>query len=217
MKIWLTLGLLSFGLYFYSAKVGITFLIVTVLYILNDIGLFKSAQLGKGYFRGTSIVYKEFVGNYTKIGQAFGELCNVGKEVDSKNMIGIYYDNPTNMKDQNNCRAVVGLLTKTQLSEEKLVSFGMKQATLPDTECIQWYFKLKFYILPLMIIGMKKFYGSLQNIIKDSSLQKIYSLDITKPLYSIEVYDSKTINFYIPLKNQEKFFLHTQDNLDKIN
>lgn len=215
MKIWAILGLLSFSSYMYSAKVGITFFILTILYILNDIGLFRSAQLGKGYFRSTSIVFKEYIGDYKKIGNSFSELCNISKEVNGKQMIGIYYDNPQNVRDVNKCRAIIGLMTKTQVPEDKLASLGMKQAFLPDTECIQWYFKLKFNILPLMLIGIKKFYGSLGNILKDQSLQKVFSLDISKPFYAIEVYDEKTINFYVPLKNHEKFFLHSQDNLTK--
>jgi hypothetical protein len=215
MKIWAILGFLSLGLYFYSAKIGITFLVLTILYILNDIGLFRSANLGKGYFRSTNVVYKEYIGDYKKIGNAFCELSDAAKEVNSKQMIGIYYDNPENMKDVNLCRAIVGVMSKTPLAEDKLASLGMKQTTLPDTECIQWYFKLKFYVLPLMLIGIKKFYGSLNEIMKDKSLQKVFSFDITKPIYSIEVCDQKTINFYIPLKNHEKFFHHSQDNLTK--
>jgi hypothetical protein len=210
LKGWIILGLVDLVLLYLLPKVGSVFFVLLFLKILSDINIFKRVNIGKAYFTGPEIYYKEYFGNYRNIGYTFNALkTELGLSSDDT-IMGIYYDNPCEV-DPDRCRAIVAVVNDKHYnySDEKLNSHGLKKAKLPSCEALSEYFTI---IAPVFIfIAMTKFYKAFANFVKDKESCKRYHFELPKDCLSIEVYKKNKITFYIPYKSDPGFYLHSTE------
>lgn len=205
----------SFRAFFF----GLSFIFLMYIW---DIGLFKGIKFYKGMFKNSEIFYTEYIGEYYQINKEFVKLnliiqkFNLNKKFYST--FGIYYDDPKKV-DPKKCRAVIGILKETDISlrpsvaakDEELTNYlisnNFRRAILPESESIISTFP---YINPMsMMIGIKKFYSYLNSGLNSDEFKKTYKIDRKIYKFSVEVYQDEQIFFYIPLKNHDKFNLHS--------
>ena len=211
--------------YFVSFRAGIMSLSMIFLKFIYDLGLFSSIKFYRGNFSQTEFFYKEFQDEYKNIGPYYVKLHEIlGKFKlagnDCISTIGIYYDNPREVKDPKLCRAVYGISKKIvdQLKpghsnkdsnesqmEEYLLENGFKKTVLPDTISLTASFYYKFQMS--VLIGIMKFYSALTTNLKSEEFKRQYGIKDSNPHFSVEVYDRNEIKFYIPTKNHDKFLI----------
>ena len=196
---------------------------ITIYKVLNSIGLIRSINISKLSFTGGLIYYKEYTGSYKKIGQNFEDLYNIIKKFKLSDycVIGIYYDKP-NESNENNQKAVYGIYKKVNvknfkpnedlekyLTEEKFI-----KAELSNTNSL--YASWEYINMFSMILGITKFYQTLDKSLKDEHFKKQYRVKEDQYKVCIELYDSEnSLSFFIPLINHEQFMLHKDLKKDK--
>ena len=98
----------------------LTFIIILGLALLGFaywMGVFQSIKITETTFHGGTFLYKDYRGHIKNIGSAFNLILRDLEEF-KKNEIrkfnlpvmGIYYDDPGNLKDPEALRASIGLL-----------------------------------------------------------------------------------------------------------
>jgi hypothetical protein len=221
---WILLFILDLMIYwFHSFKMGAIFFVILFCKILWDIGFFKSVIFNARTLNRTEIYYKEFTGNYKNIGKEFEKLTllitkfKLSKDIFST--FGLYYDNPKEV-NPDQCRAIIGIISypgseKTDLNEinipedmiDFLISFNFKKSTFPETPSI--YTSFPFVNVLSIFMAIKKVYSQFER--KKPILMKEFNLDIKscKEQCSLEIYSQDAIHFYFPLKNKDRFRLHS--------
>jgi hypothetical protein len=208
--------------YSYSFRAFLIGLSIIFLKYIWDTGLFQGIKFYKGVFKNSEIFYTEYVGEYYQISKEFVKLnliiskFNLNKQYYST--FGIYYDDPKKV-DSKKCRALIGIIKETDstmrpsaLAKDEdltdyLITNSFKRAILPDSESLVATFP---YINTMsMMIGIKKFYSSLDSGLNSEEFKKMYNIDRKKFKFSVEIYRDQEIFFYIPLKNHDKFNLHS--------
>jgi DNA gyrase inhibitor GyrI len=205
---WFYLGLLDLAILYLAPKIGSVFFIILFLKILSDLNVFRRVNIGKTYFPGYEIYYREFVGNYKNIANSFINLRkDLGLTCDA-HTLGIYYDNPKEC-DPNKCRAIVALINDKNynFSDEQLNSLGLKKTKLPSVECLSEYFSL--VSLAFVMIPIKKFYSAFVKFMNDKESVKRYHFEPRANFFSVEVYRKDRVTFYVPTKHNDEFLIHT--------
>ena len=131
-------------------------------------------------------------------------------------LLGIYYDDPSNLVNRSKMRAVIGfyLDEPNEEIETYFKNKGYKRAELPTVPTITGQMEdkcgLSHMLAPL------KFYKSLAYHIKENKSKYSGKADFSKGIGpSFEVYEDKTMKYYWPFEEQEKFQLseHPQPDL----
>ena len=189
---------------------------ITIYKVLNSIGLIRSVNISKLSFTGGLIYYKEYTGSYKKIGQNFSELSNIIKKFKLSDyyIIGIYYDKPNETKEENQ-KAVYGIYKKVNVKnfkpnedlEKYMTEEKFNKAELSNTNSL--YTSWEYINTFSMILGISKFYQTLDKSLKDKQFTKQYRIKEDQIKLCIELYDSEnSMSFFIPLINHEQFMLH---------
>jgi hypothetical protein len=216
MKLLLVINVLLF--IFGSIKIGILGLSITFIYFTYRLGIFTQIKFYRGSFPKSEIYYLEYQGMYKNVGEEFMNICKILdrfklRENEHFSNIGIYYDNPSLIVDQTQCRAVIGILKefnyKNYSSESEFEDYlkqkKFKKATLPDSICVTSSFTLNYMIG--MFVAIKKFYGALTRNIKNEEFRRQYG--ISNFTFSVEICQKNFIKFIIPTKNIQDFNLTT--------
>jgi hypothetical protein len=221
---WFILLLIDFLFFvFISFKASFFFFIfITMLYIWK-MGIFRGIHFQQSIFSHAEIYYIEYTGDYYQIYRELEKLMLIINKFNlsriSYSTFGFYYDNPKKI-EASKCRAVIGIMkeiknpsinsTLAKKEEgfiEYLVRNSFKKATIPETESLFAYFP---YINPLSkVVGINKFYSTLDSSLQSEEFKKNFNMDRKKYKVSIEVYKGNTLFFYVPLKNHERFNLHS--------
>jgi hypothetical protein len=204
-------------LLFVSFKSSLIFFIFIGIVYTTQMGLFRNFSFTSKIFKNSEIYYVDYIGDYQQIYREFEKFkflmrkFNLGRHTYS--IFGIYYDDP-NKVETNKCRAVIGIIKevneqKISNKEEDFITYltnnNFKRGMLPDTESIVAEFK--FNNPMSMVVGTQKFYRAIKSSMKSDEFRKKYNIEKSKFKLSIEVYADKKVNFYIPLKNHDKFKL----------
>jgi hypothetical protein len=209
---------------FFSNKVGLIGLVLIFLKIILDTGILKGIKFYKSIIKNSEIFYIEHVGEYNEIHKEMQKLDLIMKKFNLNELystFGIYYDDPDKVNPKD-CRAVIGIIREKENEMRKsailrdenltdyLISNNFKKGILPDTEAVLATFKNNNPLC--MMVGIKKFYAALKSGLKSEEFRKMYNIDRNKYKCSLEIYHSKykEIHFLIPLKNHDKFNLHTR-------
>jgi hypothetical protein len=218
--IWILIGLIDLLSYlFISFHAGSIVFILCFLYILWEIGLFTGIKFTKGIFKECEIYYYEYVGEYFLIGKELEKLDLILKKFHSEKLgfipFAIYYDDPEKVKPKT-CRAVIGLMRRNleieiTKEQEEVITYmkenNLKKCNIPDSLSICSF----FHILNTMskVLGIRKIYTALHANMKNENWKKQFELKEESIPCSVEVYEKNIIEFYVPLKNQERFNLHS--------
>ena len=108
------LDLENFSLGVPQIVISLGFIAVFVLWYL---GVFSRVEVSEDVFYGGVFIYKDWRGPISQVGQAFGPVMADVAEFRSNEprkfslpMMGIYYDDPQNLKDASMNRASIGVL-----------------------------------------------------------------------------------------------------------
>jgi hypothetical protein len=179
---------------------GVALVISSVLIFMGYIGFFAKINIEDKEEGGYTVVGKEFVGEYSKVGKSMldvdKELKNVG--IASTKGFGIYYDDPQKVPSDK-CRSLVGdILEEKDLNRiEELKGKGFKVDTITRISSIVAYFPIKSSWS--YMIGPMKVYPEFSKYISEKKY---------KTTKSIEIYDvpNKKIIFIMPYSKQESSY-----------
>ena len=88
----------------------ILFSVVALLYKAYQYGLFQTIAFSPHQFNHSQIIYINHKGNYNKIGPQFDKLLQETKEFKISPTFGIYYDDPNQKEDKEECRCTLGIM-----------------------------------------------------------------------------------------------------------
>ena len=192
----------------------ILFLVASLSIFALWMGVFKKMKIEEKHFYGGVLAYVDYRDEIKNIGKAHTQI---GKDLDlfktqhvlqgKALTMGIYYDDPYNLKRPNEFRATLGILfvDRNVQAENFFKIKGYKIKALPKVNSIYGEFPykcflsyslapIKFYPASLEYIGRNKTkYGDLFNPCEPSG--------------SIELYEGNLIKFYFPLSNRSDFYL----------
>lgn len=218
-KFWFILipfNILSYLLF--SFKTGAVVFILSFLYSLWRIGLFRSIIFLRNNFEECLVYYYDYVGEYYNISKEFEKISILTQKYKLKHAIpfGIYYDDPRKV-DPKTCRAVVGILKRGGKQEEDweiLKESNYRKDYIPTSLCLSANFP---HVNSMsLVIGIKKFYNSLRTNIKKESWRNAYGLKEDIPC-SVEIYGESLLEFFVPIENAEEFNLLKIKGRKKIN
>jgi len=186
-----------------------TLILLTILLTLFYLGYFGHVEVKAGSspipIAKKTLAFKSFKDNYSGIGYQFTVLHNLTavqptelrKKLSEAIAVGIYYDNPEEVKDE--CKFTVGLLLTGESDcaevRELLEKENYMFATLPDVDnFVSATFPFKGSVsIP---IAIRSVYPKLNDFIKENRL-------FAYP--SMEFYDRDHIHFILPLEQQKQF------------
>eukprot|EP01016_Furgasonia_blochmanni_P009842 TRINITY_DN14117_c0_g1_i1.p1 TRINITY_DN14117_c0_g1~~TRINITY_DN14117_c0_g1_i1.p1 ORF type:complete len:257 (+),score=18.02 TRINITY_DN14117_c0_g1_i1:223-993(+) len=178
---------------------------ITLLAFSIYMGVFKRVRVEDTVFEGGHIYYKEYVGDYNKIGTLFEAvtkdfLPHLIADRQSR-IIGIYYDDPTNVADKRMCRAVCGFISRKDEAKTSIEAYGVKEylyRKLPRVNGARTFFPHKNF-LSFVLIAIKVYPPLYQYICKKGKANELIG--------SIEVYHTKDVK----LDRIELMFPYGQD------
>ena len=193
-----------------------------ILYrLLNTLGLIRSPQIYRGAFSEGIVYLKDYQGSYRNP-EPYKEVSNLIKNFKLKDfqIIGIFYDKPGDVPEEK-LRSSIGIYRKNQgfpdpVSKELESYFQTNNyfnSELPMTSCIysSWEFSNPF----TMIIGISKFYSIMNKNLEDAVFRKMYKIK-ENPKVTVELYQSESkIEFFIPIVNEDKFFVYKKEDKPK--
>lgn len=199
---------------YFSFKTGLMFSSLLFFKFLWDCGLFTKIYFFKGNLNNCDIYYYEYTGEYQFLNKEFSKISTLMNKFKLNKLFssfGIYYDDPSKV-DPKKCRAVVGIMQHQTTENYKdffdyLLENSFKKAYLPITPAICSTFPLKNMIS--LMIGIKKHYSTLKEKLKNEEFQREFDIDDKRMKLSVEVYRNSQMEFYIPTKNLDKFYLHS--------
>ena len=127
-------------------------LVAALLIFLVWVGFFKSIKIEPKVFPGGTFIYKDYKGSVKQLGTAHSVILRdlaAWKSTQPKNIItpcmGIYYDDPYNIKDPESFRASIGILSS--FKNDEMINFytsrGYKIRQLPKVNSIYGSFPYK--------------------------------------------------------------------------
>lgn len=150
--LWITVGMLS-----------VAFVIFLMYY-----GLFPSQEPTHQIMNGMTIIYTEAQCKYPDLGSAFlrmwKEVRMIGNMKTSR-CVGIYFDNPSLIKQPHMARSAIGLVLETREQVEAASEFVKRShryriRSLPEVECLSLRVPfrniLTYFIIPIFWNRMNK-------------------------------------------------------------
>lgn len=195
--------------------------LVALYFILKKLGFFRGVAIHTGNNAEGVYYFKNFEGNYEKLGGLIEEMKGIIKKFKKENkyfILGIYYDNAINPSykktDPNKCRATIGIFKKKLSSkfkiDEELETYvtndlKLNKTMLPKVKCLlaEWTYSNKI----AMMKGMKVFYDQLFANLQQESYCNSLHIDKSALSCAYEVYEHKKIMFYVPTENISEFML----------
>lgn len=169
---------------------------------------FQEAKLGP-----MKIFYLEYIGEYHKIGQTFGRVCNdINHYFKFARPFGLYYDPPSHLVDPKQARAIVGVILNNGENPSKEEEFAKayiqyKKAELPLVEAIVTKFPYRNRLTFLMF---GKVYGEISKYIKRKyEKQSLGQLGGIMEIYYINKSNNFIEFYWIHGPNVEKYLLAT--------
>eukprot|EP00056_Hartaetosiga_gracilis_P016381 m.243068 g.243068 ORF g.243068 m.243068 type:complete len:194 (-) comp40299_c0_seq1:104-685(-) len=165
---------------------------VGVLGLLYYFGFFHMIRFIDGIFPKRFVYGIAYRGSFNGLGAQFSKLEKIleGENLKPKNMVGIYYDDPKTVKEEE-LRSFVGAAFEEELPidvSERLEAAGLKFQVIEPFEAFNTYFPfrnmLSYFIAPMMVYP------------KCDALYKDYSPDMEGGL--MEMYHSDSIQFIFP-------------------
>ena len=130
-------------------------------------------------------------------------------------MLGMYYDDPNQVKNKTNMRAVVGFIIKPsndaqrELIKSQFVKYGYKYMNIDKpTKCLFAKFDIKPPRTVAYMVSPAQFYRQVDEFIwKHKKLRNMMALSTTKNMWGVELYNEECIYFHKPLENFHYFDL----------
>lgn len=172
--------------------IAVAIIALGTLWFFDSMSAFEKIYIEKTITGGESFIYKEVSGNYKQSGKVMKEIYDVllSKGISSNIGIGVYYDNPKQVKEEK-LRSEVGIIIEEsfrQKIEEVTHNYKIKQTN--KGEYLQAEFPYKSMIS--IFIGMYKFYPELKKEIdkngyKQGVCSEIYDMKNQKIYYRMEM------------------------------
>ncbi len=203
---------------------GISALFLAVVKYLHNIGFFTSIKFYKGSFAKSEIYYLKFPDGNNNMENEFKKIENILKKFNSDlsifSLICIYYNKNENTPvydAKEKAPTIIGIkkeiledLRKTNNDEdlksnnieEYLKEEGFLHAKLPNMMSLKSFFPCKTQFSITM--GINRFNETLKKSIGDENFMKMNSVKEV-PKFVVHNFRNNDINFYVPLKSNEKF------------
>ncbi|EWS74552.1 glutathione S-transferase, amine-terminal domain protein (macronuclear) [Tetrahymena thermophila SB210] len=168
-------------------------------------GAFSDIEFRDSKYGPYDFVYYKRVGSYQTLGSEWSKMSNeVQKQFSTVHFIGIYYDNPEQLKDPNQARAALGFAVGN-CEKDKIKAFldshpNYKFTELPEVQSHSTSFPFKSYFS--FKIVKDKIYPKVRDFVFEKKL-KSYCL-IESYLFQVQ---NKKINFDIPIGNNSQSYL----------
>ena len=185
-------------------------ILVIFLGTLTYLGGFKKMTVDEVNMNQFFYMYKTHKGSYRKIGKLFKELNELkkSKKLNSNNFIGVYYDDPNEIPEEQ-LRAEAGIsLLKNEYDEfQKNPEFDKFQfRIIPPADYVHTTFKYSNTLG--MILAIMKAYPALTEYLHKVKFYEDNKENFSqKKSYALEIYEPTLIHFYIktkPTKNPPK-------------
>ncbi|KAL4489784.1 hypothetical protein ABPG72_022424 [Tetrahymena utriculariae] len=169
-------------------------------------GAFSDVEFRESMYGPQDFVYLNRIGNYENLGSDWAKVQNeVYKQFNNVLFIGIYYDNPEQLKDPNQARASLGFSVDNN-EKDKIKVFldnnpSYKLVQLPEVKSYSTSFPYKSQFS--LIVVKEKVYPKVNELVSEKKLS---------PYCLVETYylqqKNKQVNFDIPTgENSQKYFL----------
>jgi hypothetical protein len=217
---WIFILFIDFLIFlFISFKASFIFFIISGTIFIWRMGFFRRILFNTGVLKEIDIYYKEYTGDYYYIYEEYEKIDLIINRLKlNKNEyfpFGLYYDDPKKT-EASKCRAIVGIIKEIKEKENKkeenntescVISKGYKKSNLPETDCLFSFFE---FINPMSkVLGINKFYSTLESSLQSEQFRKTFNIDKKKYKLSVEIYKGDKVFFFVPLKNYERFNLHS--------
>ncbi|KAL4441120.1 hypothetical protein ABPG74_002070 [Tetrahymena malaccensis] len=169
-------------------------------------GAFSDVEFRDSMYGPYDFIYFNRIGSYETLGSDSIKLQNeVQEQFNRAHFIGIYYDNPEQLKDQNQARASLGFYVENS-EKDKIQAFldshsNFKFVQLPEVKSYSTSFPYKSYFSFFVI--KDKVYPKVSELVSEKKLQP-YCLVESYLFYQ----QHKKINFDIPYgEHSQRYFL----------
>ena len=184
------------------------------------LGFFKKMQINESVFPGGTFIYSDWKGEIKSVGEAFGNISAEFVRIRDASKIpirghpmGIYYDDPSNLKNPSDFRACIGfLINKSEEGANQLIETfrneGFKCVDVPRVQTIHGDFPLKVRMISYPMGAMKFYPASLRYIGEHKQkYENLFKQNSNQDSGSIELTIDNTIHFHWPMELREKFAL----------
>lgn len=188
------------------------YLIFILAIILSVLGfycykykLLKQIKIEKILVKGGLLIYTDYQGKYTQIGDLFQKTCGlIESELKDLNtqVFAIYFDDPSKIKDQSQSRAVVGIYLKNQMKKGKIIDFLGRHQEFRETQM----FDIESFgcVLPFLnkvnvLFNVIRAYHTLKNFLVQNKL-------MDKVHFAMEIYnkDEQSMSVLFPVGETAK-------------
>lgn len=195
-------------------------LAVIVFGIFYWLGMLTTMKIKETVFKGGIFIYTDYRGNIKNVNAAFVKHVIKDRDEYRKTMVrpitlpclGIYYDDPYNLVDPEECRATIGFLAPYR-SEEMIKYFtqkGLKVKVLPQSNSIHGSFPYRCSLS--FMLGALKYYPSSLKYMGRHSSKFRDNIDMDEAGGCIELMEDNRIKYYLPLDHKREFFLTPHPN-----
>ena len=201
-------------------------LLITIYRVLSIYGITITPQLFQNNFRAGICYIKDYTGGYKSHSDVWAYMCKLMEEknLNDFSLIALYYDEPQKDKEkEKEQRCSIGFYLKNdgdekyQVPEEiekyLIVEEKFRKHNLVRAKSI--YCCWSYFNTFTMMLGINKFYSLIKNKLNNRKFMEAYNIKKEQVNIAIEVYENffgnQNIHFYIPLQNNEQFFLYCKE------
>ena len=219
--------------FYIKIKYGIIFIVfITFVLVFGFFFTSNGMDLVLEDIEQAVMYYKSYTGDYELMYPKFKEFHIIRKKFklnESYKPCGVFYDNPEKDKKEK-LRAVIGIIdTKCESLNNNndfsvyMKDNGYKKTVISKTQCVIGIYDCFFSVMKSFIFIAKiyikmtnlKFFARMYNPNWKDNHIKVARKNYKKKVGILEVYDHKQMRFYIPLKNEEMFYLYSNHNNNK--
>ena len=188
---------------------------VFIIAMLFRVGVFSKLTYVQKPFPLKYFLYLEHLGPYSKVYQVFQNINNncVPHFKGLKTIAGVFYDSPSDVIDQNHCRACCGVFIE-ESEKEAALQFAAKNPLykfkeFPATECVSTTFSYHG-VLTHILMSNKVYPGLTQYALQNGLVKVECEIPAMIEIYHMHLKPAK-IEYVLPYgAGKENFIITTQ-------
>ena len=219
MKTWLILLGVTIVLGYLKLPLGLCGLAMLIYKILCDLNYIVEIKFNLAAMKKGEVWCFDYVGVYADVSHHFRKMgtffpkFKLGSNKEDYAPFGVFYDDPR-LVDPKKCRAVLGFIRyskdKNEAFEEYLLKDeGYRKAEFPETSCVRTIVPTKYK--SCIIRGILAYYRKLRVVLGSEEFLNQFHINKDKINGVVEIYRKNSIEFNLPLRYQDSFYLFEKD------
>ncbi len=171
----------------------IVIIVLLILCLLAYLGTFSNVEVTEKETDSYTFVYKEHIGDYSKVGTVFDEIYNslIADDIETINGFGIYYDNPDVIIEEELRSKVGSIITDEQA--QKIDELGLNYKIMTADSVYAVVTELPYRNKLSVIVGVMKAYPAMAEYMEEKGYEignvgyELYDMENGKILYMLEI------------------------------